>query len=119
MLFDDETRYWQEEYHKGNLDDMDMLGETRALLDGTAERYMWTGLRWFLSAMVPMITMGVFGFIQTGAPATYVRLQNALTSYGVSFGTGYDPTVFFLLEITAAVILFNILRKLWKRRGIK
>ena len=40
MLFDKETRYWQEEYRKGNLDDVDMLGETRAILDGSAEMSM-------------------------------------------------------------------------------
>lgn len=38
MIFDEEARYWQEEYRKGNLDDEDMCGETRALLDGTAEK---------------------------------------------------------------------------------
>jgi len=116
MLFDSETRYWQEEYRKGNLDDEDMCGETIALLDGTAERMGRTALRWFLSAMIPMITMGIFGFIQTGAPATYERLQNALISYGVTFGTSYDPTVCLLLEVIVIVILFNIL---WKRKMIK
>jgi len=40
MLFDEETRYWQEEYRKGNLDDEDMCGETLALLDGSAEKYL-------------------------------------------------------------------------------
>ena len=38
MLFDKETRYWQEEYRKGNLDDEDMPGEIRAVLDGSAEK---------------------------------------------------------------------------------
>jgi len=41
MLFDKETRYWQKEYKAGNLDDVDMPGEIRALLDGSAEKIFW------------------------------------------------------------------------------
>lgn len=72
-----------------------------------------TALRWFLSGMIPTIIMGIFGFIQTGSPATYERLQNALTSYGITFGTSYDPTVCLLLEVIVIVIFLNIL---WKRK---
>lgn len=50
MLFDKETRYWQEEYRKGNLDDEDMPGEIRAVLDGSAEK----GFKWVF------ITIGIF-----------------------------------------------------------
>jgi len=43
MLFDNETKYWQEEYRKGNLDDEDMPGEIRAVLEGTAvgSDFLW------------------------------------------------------------------------------
>ncbi len=47
MLFNRETKYWQEEYEKGNLDDEDMPGEIHALLDGTAEK----GLKIMLKCM--------------------------------------------------------------------
>ena len=45
MLGGNETKYWQEEYAKGNLDDTDMCGETRALLDGTADEVFWWALK--------------------------------------------------------------------------
>ena len=43
MFFDSETRYWQEEYRKGNLDGEDMPGEIRAMLEGTATKsdFLW------------------------------------------------------------------------------
>jgi hypothetical protein len=41
MLFNKETRYWQKEYREGRLDNVGMLGETRALLDGSAEKGFW------------------------------------------------------------------------------
>ena len=42
MLFDKETRYWQKEYREGHLEDVDMPGEIRALLDGSAEKAFWS-----------------------------------------------------------------------------
>lgn len=52
MLFDEETRYWQEEYQKGNLDDEDMCGEIRALLDGSAEAMFWVAVGFMLPAII-------------------------------------------------------------------
>lgn len=117
MLSDKETKYWQEEYRKGNLDDMDMLGETHALLDGTAERIGKSALKFFLWAMIPTIMLFVLGFIQNSAPTTYGHLQNVLTSYGVGLGTGLDPTPFLILEVIAVIIVFNIFLKIYRKRS--
>ena len=38
MFEDKETKFWQKEYRKGNLDNVDMPGEIRSILDGSAER---------------------------------------------------------------------------------
>jgi len=116
MFFDKETRYWQEEYRKGDLDDVDMLGETRALLDGTAEREAKKVACFFLWALIPTIIMFTFVFLQDRRPVAYVHLQSTLTSWGIALGTEYDPTVFFLLEVIAVIILFNIFRRVYKRR---
>lgn len=55
MLFDKETRYWQKEYKEGNLDDVDMLGETKALLNGTAEKGFFLMIK-LLILSLPIIT---------------------------------------------------------------
>lgn len=110
MLYDKETRHWQEEYRKGNLDDEDMPGEIRAILDGTAEKEMKSAIHIFLWALIPMAIMGIFGHIQARSPVAYAHLKDTLTSWGVALGTGYDPAVLFVLEVIAAIILFNIFR---------
>jgi hypothetical protein len=41
MLFDEETRYWQEQYRQGKIPKKDLddcCGETLAILDGSAEK---------------------------------------------------------------------------------
>lgn len=62
MLFDKETRHWQEEYRKGNLDDEDMCGETLALLDGSAERSFWQTVRVF-AVILAMVAIGLAGWV--------------------------------------------------------
>ncbi|KKM94818.1 hypothetical protein LCGC14_1194440 [marine sediment metagenome] len=117
MLFDKETKYWQEEYRKGNLDDVDMFGETRALLDGTAERIGKSTRKFFLWAMIPTIMMFVLGFIKNSAPTTYERLQNVLTSYGAGLGTGLDPAPFLILGVTAVIAVLNIFLEIYRERS--
>jgi len=44
MLFDKETRHWQEKYRNGEIPQKELdntPGEILALLDGTAERTFW------------------------------------------------------------------------------
>lgn len=114
MLFDKETSYWQEEYRKGNLDDEDMLGETRALLDGTAEREFYRAARFFAWAMIPIAIIVIFSFLQTNTPETYANVKSFLKP--CALGTGYDPTGFFFVEVVVAIILFNIRRKIYPKR---
>lgn len=109
-MIDKETRYWQEEYRKGNLDDEDMLGETRALLDGTAERMFYQVIHFFAWVMIPITIIVIFAFLQSYTPGTYASVKSFLKP--CAFGTGYDPTVCFFFEVIVAIIFFNILRKI-------
>lgn len=94
MLFDKETRYWQEEYRKGNLDDVDMLGETRAILDGSAERMMLSGIITYLSVLPSIILMGFFGYSQKQYPEFYAEILIFLRDWVVPDFYPYDPTGF-------------------------
>lgn len=114
-----ETKYWQEEYRKGNLDDMDMPGEIRCILDGTAERMNRTTIRWVLWALIPMTVLGIFAYLQTNKPMLYTQLQEILSSYGMALGTGYDPTSSLLVEIVIAIVLFNVVWKAYKKAKIR
>lgn len=109
MLFDAETRYWQEEYEKGNLDDIDMLGETRTLLDGTAEREFFGALKYFLLSLPTMLLMGTFGVIQKGNNVWYMEMAKWLQDHYISFGTNVDPFIFVLSYVIILTVVLNII----------
>lgn len=117
MLFDKETKYWQEEYRKGKLDDEIMLGETRALLDGTAEKEFFSCLKCFLLAIPTILCIVVFGHIQAGNPDTYNRIVSFLNDYNITPGINADPTYFFVFYVALLTIILNIIitKKLRKK----
>ncbi len=61
LYMDKETKYWQGEYARGNLDDVDMPGEIMCVLDGTAERIGKSVLKWSVGiAGVILIALVLF-----------------------------------------------------------
>lgn len=86
MLFDKETRYWQEEYKKGNLDDEIMPGEIMCILDGTAEKQAFKVFKWCLLAIPTALVMAVLGHIEAGSPATYMKFCTYLQDHSLLLG---------------------------------
>ena len=111
MFTDKETKYWQEEYRKGNLDDMDMSGGILCILDGTVARITKTANRFCLWAAIPMVLMFTLAAIEAHRPALYAELRKFLDSIGVNLGTGCDPIPFLVIEVVVALIVFNVLRR--------
>lgn len=111
LYIDKETKHWQEEYAKGNLDDEDMSGEIRCLLDGTAEEIGRSVWRWASIIFILMPFMFVFGLLQARWPESYESLQLFLTSIGVGLGTGLDPTGLFVIELGLLIVLYKVVRK--------
>ena len=61
MFVSEKTKYWQEEYKNGNLANTDMCGETRALLDGSAEKEFWIVLKYLTVFYIGLfITLSIF-----------------------------------------------------------
>ena len=111
----EETKYWQEEYRKGNLDDVNMPGEIRCILDGTDARMTKTAVHYCLWALIPTAIMSFFAIIEIHKPILYIKLKEFLSSIGVSLGTGCDPTPFFVIEVIVVIVAFNILKKRLKK----
>ncbi len=59
MIFDDETEYWQKEYKDGNLDEEDICGTARALLDGSAVQMIIPAL--IFSLVIVIVCYYFFG----------------------------------------------------------
>lgn len=116
MLFDEETRYWQEEYRKGNLDDIDMLGETRCLLDGTAEREFYKMIKRCILSVPTILLMVMFAFFQTRNNIKYMELYRYLQDCGISFGTNIDPYFCIIVYSIVLTVVLNITVTRWVRR---
>lgn len=114
MLFNDETRHWQDEYRKGNLDGEAIPGEILCILDGTAERMNRTAIWWVLWCLPTTFMMFFFGMFQARNPAKYAAMYEYLQGL---LHIGVDPTVLIVLFVAAVSVVLSILiRKARTRR---